>query len=601
MSRAFIPATRVALVNVALLLGFGVLLARLFHLHVWEQPDLLKFVEENRKMFQVIPARRGDLLDTRGNLLATSSTTRTVGLDPQTVDDSSRDLWPDLARLAGIPLASVEEAVARKTRPGDRHDREVRLVRWVKLAEGIDETTYEAIEALGIRGVYGNRHYTRAYPAGRLASHVLGFVNKEGTAVTGAERVFDYYLRGQNGWRETERDGRRRELARFREREVEPADGLGVQLTLDQTVQHVIETEMDRLVREFAPAGISIIVSEPASGAVLGLANYPDFDPNRFWEEPVDAHRNRAVSDLFEPGSTFKIVPAAAALNEGVVAPSDVFETGVERVSFRGRTLRLPGDHHHYDRLSVHDIVVKSSNRGAAWLGLTLGEDRLHAYAQAFGFGQKTGLDLVGEIPGILHPVKEWDGLTITRLPMGHAVSATPMQVHCAMSVVANRGVLMEPRVARRVFDAEGRDLVRFPPEARHRVVSSEVADTLTGMLIDVAGEEGTARQAALEGYEVAGKTGTTQKIIDGRYSRTHHVASFTGFFPARNPALVITVVVDDPQLSGVGYGGRVAAPAFQTIARELIAYLGIPPSRPDDAFLAYEKSLDDWTRRPAN
>jgi cell division protein FtsI/penicillin-binding protein 2 len=433
---------------------------------------------------------------------------------------------------------------------------------------------------------------------------VLGYVNHEETPVTGVERFFDYYLRGQDGWRETERDGRRRELAQFRAREVAPADGLNVALSVDLMVQHIVEQEVARLAAEYNPESVSVIVSEPSTGAVMAMANYPTYDPNEFYNTnkyPIDSQRNRALTDLIEPGSTFKIVPAAAALNEGIVAPEDIFQTGVERVSYKGRSLKLPSDHHTYDSLSMHDIVVKSSNRGAAHLGLILGENRLHDYAEAFGFGEKTGFDLGGEVSGTLHSVKNWDGLTITRLPMGHAVSATPMQIHGAMSVIANKGVLMEPLIAERVFDAVGNDIVHFSPKAKRRVVSTEVAQTVADMLVDVVGKDGTARKAAIDNYSVAGKTGTTQKIVNGKYSRQHHVASFSGFFPANNPALVITVVVDEPQLKGVGYGGSVSAPAFRNIAEACIAYLGIRPSRPDASFLALKHSRYDRSRRISN
>jgi len=249
----------------------------------------------------------------------------------------------------------------------------------------------------------------------------------------------------------------------------------------------------------------------------------------------------------------------------------------------------------------MHEVVVKSSNRGAAHLGLLLGESRLHDYATAFGFGEKTGCDLGGEISGTLHDVKAWDGLTITRLPMGHAVSATPMQVHSAMSVIANDGILMEPMLTKRVFDNQGEDVIRFSPKAKRRVISSEVAGTISKMLADVVGENGTARRAAIENYAVAGKTGTTQKIVDGRYSNQHHVASFSGFLPADRPQLVVTVVVDEPRLNGVGYGGSIAAPAFRNIAEACIAYLGIRPSRTAEAFLALQPSTYDRSRRLTN
>ena len=604
MSKAFVSTARAALVSSAVAFAFCVLIGRLFYLHVWEQEALLEHVESNRRMVQIIEARRGNVVDNRGNLLATTHTRIDLGVDPQSVRETDREKFTELANLIDQPLEKVIRAIETKTRKGSDHAQAVSLIKWAYLAKGLDEDTYDKVRELGIKGVYGNRKYSRTYPSGKLAAHVLGYVNNEETPVTGVERFFDYYLRGQDGWRETERDGRRRELAQFRAREVAPADGLNVALSVDLMVQHIVEQEVARLAAEYNPESVSVIVSEPSTGAVMAMANYPTYDPNEFYNTkkyPIDSQRNRALTDLIEPGSTFKIVPAAAALNEGIVAPEDIFQTGVERVSYKGRSLKLPSDHHTYDSLSMHDIVVKSSNRGAAHLGLILGENRLHDYAEAFGFGEKTGFDLGGEVSGTLHSVKNWDGLTITRLPMGHAVSATPMQIHGAMSVIANKGVLMEPLIAERVFDAAGNDIVHFSPKAKRRVVSTEVAQTVADMLVDVVGKDGTARKAAIDNYSVAGKTGTTQKIVNGKYSRQHHVASFSGFFPANKPALVITVVVDEPQLKGVGYGGSVSAPAFRNIAEACIAYLGIRPSRPDASFLALKHSRYDRSRRISN
>lgn len=602
MSKAFVSSYRASLVSCAVAFAFCVLLGRLFYLHVWEQAALMEHVSSNRKMINVIEARRGNIVDSKGNLLATTRTAYDIGVDPQAFLEDDRDKLIELAKILGKPLADIEYLVDTKTRKGSEHAKEVRLIRWAALAKDVDEATNDAVSELRIRGVYGNSKYSRAYPAGKLAAHVLGYVNKEETPVTGIERFFDYYLRGQDGWRETEKDGKRRELAEFREREVESSDGLNVELSIDQMVQHIVEAEVTRLAEEYSPNGISVIVSEPSTGAVLAMANYPTYDPNEFFNTkkyPIDSQRNRALTDVIEPGSTFKIVPAAGALNERIVTSSDIFQTGSSRVSYRGRSLKLPGDHRTYDELSVHDIVVKSSNRGAAHLGIALGEKRLHDYAAAFGFGEKTGCDLGGEVSGTLHKVKHWDGLTITRLPMGHAISATPMQVHAAMSVIANDGVLMEPLLTKRIFDSLGNDVIRFMPKAKRRVVSTEVAVIMGQMLADVVGKEGTARKAWIENYMVAGKTGTTQKIVNGQYSRQHHVASFSGFFPADNPALVITVVVDEPKFKGTGYGGTVSAPAFRNIAEACIAYLGIRSSRQD---IAYQPtSIYDRTRRLSN
>lgn len=579
MNHPFISGSRFLLLALAVTLCFTALLGRLYFLHVHKSASLVEEAQESRSRLVTLGARRGDIVDSRGNLLATTSAVVTVGVDPHVLQPEDFTKIDELADLLRMDAALVREKFLEQTRMVQTETGlEERAIRWHKLAEGIEEPVYEQVNALGIRAVYGNRHYERQYPGGPLAAHILGFVNRSGQPSFGVEAKMDFYLRGHEGWRELERDGHRRELAQFRRREVEPTPGLGVELSIDSTLQHAVEREIASLVAEFDPAAATIIVSEPATGQILALANYPSFDPNLFWEFELENHRNRAVTDRFEPGSTFKIVPAAAALNEGLVKPFDTFDCSQASVPYRGRDLRLPTDHHPLGELSVEEIVVKSSNRGAALLGLELGEDSLYRYASAFGFGEATGFDLGNEASGQLHPVRAWDGLTISRLPMGHALSATPLQVHAAMGALANDGVLMEPRTIRRVIGEEGETVLHFPPRARRRVVRPETARLVAGMLEKVVGLEGTARQAYIADYGVAGKTGTTQKIINGRYSNRHHVASFSGFFPVNNPRVVITVVVDDPQCDGVGYGGRVAAPAFRNVARACIRHLGIPP-----------------------
>ena len=297
MSKAFVSTARAALVSTTIAFAFCVLVVRLFYLHVWEQQELLEHVENNRKMVQVVEARRGNVVDNRGNLLATTHTRIDLGVDPQSVREEDNQKLPALAALIGQPLAKIKKTINTKTRKGSARAKEVSLIKWGFLAKGLDEDTYESVRELGIKGVYGNRKYSRTYPSGQLAAHVLGYVNHEETPATGAERFFDYYLRGQDGWRETERDGRRREMAQFREREVEPADGLNVALSVDLMVQHIVEKEIARLAAEFDPQSVSIIVSEPSTGAVLAMANYPTYDPNEFYNTkkyPIDSQRNRA-------------------------------------------------------------------------------------------------------------------------------------------------------------------------------------------------------------------------------------------------------------------------------------------------------------------
>jgi len=361
--------------------------------------------------------------------------------------------------------------------------------------------------------------------------------------------------------------------------------GLNVELSLDRIIQGIVEKELKHVVEEFNPLSASVIVGDPESGSIFALANVPDFDPNHFNKYELSAQRNRAVSDLYEPGSTFKIVPVCGALNEGIVYGNQIIDCSVSTYQNGSRRLRLPSDHHPLGKISVHKIVQKSSNRGAAQLGIKLGSNRLYDYCQRFGFGEKTDFGIGGERKGTLHHPSKWDGLTITRLPMGHSVSVTPMQIHAAMAAVANNGILMKPRFINRVFDEKGKTVVSFDPKPVRRVVSAEVARNVSNMLVDVVSPEGTAKQAIIEGFQVAGKTGTTQKIIDGKYSNRHHVASFSGYFPADNPAVMITIVVDEPKMTKgrLGYGGSVAGPSFQRIGKQIISYLGLKPQDKKD------------------
>ena len=359
-------------------------------------------------------------------------------------------------------------------------------------------------------------------------------------------------------------------------------------------VQHIVERELENIVDEMNPKGATIIVSDPSTGYILGLANYPSFDLNYYNEADLASQRNIAVTDIFEPGSTFKIVVASAALEESIVTLDTKFNCGNNVIWVKGKALKLPRDSHDHGLMSVEEIVMKSSNRGAAHLGVKLGAKRLYKYARAFGFGEKTQFPFGGEVRGMLHPVKKWDGLTITRLPMGHAVGVTPMQIHFAMSTIANGGILMKPQVVKQIVSKEepvfvddnGASVLPFEPTQKRRVLSKQTAQTMAKLLTGVVSPDGTANGAAIEGFEVAGKTGTSQKIIDGQYSSSHHVGSFSGFFPASRPRVAITVIVDDAQLKGrIAYGSTVAVPSFKAISEQLIQYLGINPIEPINTY----------------
>ena len=584
----------------ALTICFSVVTGRLIQLQWVKHEGLSKIVEQNRTELRTLHAGRGDVVDVRGNLLAGSREVYAVGVDPHSL---SEDIKPGkkkkLARILGVEKKTLEKKFSRRTRLKDGpHGPKPVDVRWVELADQVDQKAYERVQELGIRGVYGNRKFERYYPAGETAAHLLGFVNKQGVPVTGIERFMDFYLSGQDGWRRYEEDGKQRELVQYRDREIPPRHGFHVELTIDTMAQHMVEEVMGGLVEKYQPKGATVIVSEPATGSIIALANYPSFDPNEYQEYPIGNHRNRAVTDIMEPGSTFKAMTVAAAFNEGLVDPQDRLDVSQEYVEYDGREISLPSDHKNYDELSVEEILVKSSNRGAALLGMLLGEEKLYEYAKAFGFGERTGYGPSAEENGILHEISEWDGLTISRMPMGHAVSATPLQIHYAMATIANDGISVKPRVVKRVFE-KGNDAaeIRFDPKPSSRVLKPRVARNVCEIMTGVASERGTAKKARIPGFEVAGKTGTTQKIINGRYSSKHHISSFVGFFPASNPELVISVFVDDAQMSGYAYGGLVAAPAFRKIGEKLIRYMGIQPVQKEKSQLALENNdAFDWT-----
>lgn len=584
MSKGFASNYRIVVLAVCIFLCFGGVGVRLVFLHVIDRDQLLRYVDKARR--QIIPdkAKRGDIIDARGNVLATSRSLVVVGVDPQMLRKGDEAKWPELAALLDLPLKELETILNTKTRPGKPGDTdsEERDVRWAKLGENITEETYDKITALKVKGVYGDRTYCRAYPHNQLAAHIIGYVNKEGVPSSGLESFADFFLRGQDGWRESEKDGRQHEMAQFRTREVPAANGFSLVLSLDSSIQHIVEVELEEIAKKFNPEKATIIVSDPQTGFILALANYPTFNLNEFNKASLESQRNIAICDQLEPGSTFKIVAASGALNEGLVSKETRFDCSLEKVEYKGRVRGLPREAHPFPNpmLSVADIVSHSSNKGAAQLGMLLGEQRMYDYARKFGFGEKTGFPCGGEIDGDLAHPSKWDGLTITRLPMGQSIAATPLQIHYAMGVIASKGLLLRPQIIREVRDARGERVYRFDAASRGRVISESTAELMAYLLTRVASVDGTAAAVAIPNYEVAGKTGTAQKIINGHYSTTHHVGSFVGFFPASQPRVVISVIVDDGHLpsGGMASGALVAGPSFKRIGEQLIPLLDIKP-----------------------
>ncbi|HEX2853176.1 MAG TPA: penicillin-binding protein 2 [Opitutaceae bacterium] len=628
MSKGFASSYRIVLLATGLFACFAGLGARLVWIQVTKRDDLVRNLVKARVHREDLWARRGDILDSRGNLLATSRSLMEIVADPQFLRAEDESKWPQLATLLGVPLPELRTLLTTKFRSvtaaipapaaspapapaglvinfkssfeatppanspaapvavpaGNPAAPTLEPIQWVKLSSHVPESIYAQIEKLGIRGVRGERIYRRAYPHGQLAAHIIGYVNDAQQPATGIESYADFYLRGQNGWRESEKDGRKRELAQFRSREVPRADGYTVALSLDCNVQDIVEQELEYIAQKFQPEKATIIVSDPRTGFILAMGNYPTFDLNEYRKVPKEAQasmKNIAVTDVYEPGSTFKIVAASGAINEGLATATSRFDCSIDRIEYRGKIRGLPREDHHFAEprsVPMSQIISYSSNRGAAQLAMALGEERFYSYARAFGFGQPAGFPVGGEVGGTMHAPnsKGWDGLTITRMPMGHAVDCTALQMHMGMGVIASGGNLLQPQVVQEIRDPAGEAIYRYGPIVKHRAISEATARTMARLLMGVASKEGTGLNAVISGYEVAGKTGTTQKIINGRYSERHHVASFVGFFPATNPQIAISVIVDGADAhapGGIAYGSGVAAPSFKRIGEQLIAY----------------------------
>jgi len=604
MSKGF-ASNRLTLLAIGVLACFTGVGVRLVFLHVVDRDELLGFVDKARRQIVVEHARRGTILDAKGNLLATSKSEVTLAVDPWSLVEylesdhndvrrarkagDERSKRVQLAALLGLSVTEVEKAFAPTMRSikieADHRDGKVdgqTRDRWVKLREGLDEPTFAQIEALKIRGLTHERIYRRVYPGGGLAANLIGYVNKECSPVTGAELHFDLYLKGEDGWIESEQDGARRELAQFRSREVAVQDGNDVVLTIDSVVQHIIEDELRTIAAKYNPNFATIIVSEPQTGRILGMASTPSYDLNNYSKSSPEAQKNHAVTDMIEPGSTFKIVAAGAALDLGLVTPAAACDCGITSINYKGRDLKLPKEDHPFGQLTVAEIVSHSSNRGAAQLAMLMGEDRFYEYARRYGFGQTTKFQLGGEIRGVLEAPAHWDGLTITRMPMGHSIAATPLQIHMAMSTIANGGARLRPQIIQEIRDASGNVIRSFAPEKVEQVLRPSTAALMAQLLHGVVGPGGTADGFDIKGFEVAAKTGTTQKLVDGKYSSTHYVGSFVGFFPASRPEVVISVIVDDAQVpNDKNYGRAVAAPSFKHVAEQLVQYLDIKPAQP--------------------
>lgn len=554
---------RATAVAVALLAGWGVLVVRLSVLHLGPNESLKARVRSMRNVEERILVGRGRILDRNGQLLALDLPVKNVCVDPAVVlsNGQARAVSAQLARVLDLPPAQVFDRV---NRPGRRYEPVARLVR---------EEVAVQVERLKLPGVFFEPLTTRYYPHDALACHLLGFSNKEGVGSAGLEQRWDPLLKGRPGLRQSERDGQRHEIYTRRTLEIEPQEGADIYLTLDQNIQYFVERALDAAMTNFHPEAAWAIVEEVRTGAILAMASRPAYDLNGYNETSADTRLNRAVGVNYEPGSVFKVGVVAAALNEGLIATNDQFDCENGMWFYAGRPLR---DFHPYGILDVTGILRKSSNIGAAKIAVMLGPERLHRYLSEYGLGRPTGLEVPGEEAGQLHPVADWSKLSITRVAMGHEVAVTALQMLNVLCCIGNDGFLMRSHVVQKVVDKNGVVLRETKPEALARPITERTAVLMRSMLAEVTREGGTGTKAAVKGYNVAGKTGTAEKIVAGHYVKDANVSSFMGLLPAEKPQIGIIVVLDNPQ--PLRTGGVTAGPVFALIAEPVAHYLDIRP-----------------------
>jgi cell division protein FtsI (penicillin-binding protein 3) len=543
--------------------GFMVVLSRLVTLQILQAAELTVKADRQHQKTVSLQGARGAIVDRHGKMLAMNLEVPSVFGVP-TVLESPAKAAQSLSPILHVRTAELERKL--------RQDRG-----FVWLARKLDPEQGRRLEQLSLEGIGVVMEGRRFYPKGPLLSHVLGFAGMDGEGLEGLELRFESHLRGEKRVVVLQRDALGRTVFPKGLAEESPAPGHNLVLTIDEVIQYLAEKELEEAVARTGAKSGTIILVEPQTGALLALAISPRFDPNAVSALGPDRWRNRALTDAYEPGSTMKAIIAAAALEEGVIRPDTMVFGENGRLPVANTVIH---DHEKLGWVSFAQVIQKSSNIGAAKTGMALGDQRLYRYLQAFGFGQRTEIDLPGETVGLLKHPREWGRRSVASISMGQEIGVTPIQMVAAIAAIANGGVLMRPYVVSEIRDDQGRLLHRFLPHVKRRVISPETAREVAAILEGVV-TDGTGGKAAIPGFRVAGKTGTAQKIDPqtGTYSTSQFVGSFVGFVPADHPRLAIIVVIDEPQ--GEAWGGTVAAPVFNRVGAQVLNYLGVSSNEP--------------------
>ena len=590
---------------IVLVIVFTGLSARLVYVQVVKHEEYAERAMEQRTRKVVLPAYRGRIYDTSGELLVENFPTQDVSVDRKTLRNidictrglahaaglrpkAYRRLYPDeeirqryAERVAHLIEGAIGEEAADKIVDLAKVDSNRK---WLPLAKKLDHDVAARLQKIlkeeKLSGLLFEDSIKRFYPNPRAACHLLGTVANTGVGQFGIEREFNDILSGVDGSRRVERDGHRQEITKYRGEDIPALDGKDVFLTIDMGLQNIVDNALVSPISKHKPEKVMVILMDPITGAVLAMSNRPDFD----LETREGNKRNFAISDRLEPGSIMKIISLSACYDSGAVVAADkIFcHNGSYNEGPGYKTLM---DHHPYGYLTPGMVLAKSSNVGTYMMVKEMGRHTLYSYMRDFGLGSKTGIALTGEVAGLVHKPNSrfWSKTTLSRVGIGYEVDVTALQMVTALCAVANGGHLMQPQVVDRVLDASGKPVYQLKPHKVRRVISEEAASQMRDDMQLVMGEDGTGKLGNVEGYSVAGKTGTARKLKKDRskgYWKGHYVVSFMGFLPAENPRLAAIVIVDDPVGEGVSlYGGTVAAPIFSEIAREAMKYMGVEPS----------------------
>jgi len=559
---------------------FIIVFARAYQLQVVQSQKLAALAERQyQRMVPLVP-RRGIIYDRKREEMAISMEVDSVFAQPGKVLNLK-----EAAHKIGSILGKNPEILRKKI----KEDKP-----FVWLERGINPDQRAAIGKLGMEGINFLKETKRFYPQGETGGHIIGFAGIDSKGLEGVELAYDEFIRGEPGYVLISKDALGRSIAPENPGLHRSGEGCEIVLTIDKNIQYIAERELKKAVQARSAKGGMALVMNPKTGEILALALQPPFDPNRFTSFSPHAWKNRAITDAFEPGSTFKVFLLAAALEEGIAAPRDVFFCENGSYTLGGKVIH---DLHKHGWLSLGEIIKVSSNIGASKVGKKLGRGTFHRYLNNFGFGLKTGIDLPGEVPGFLPAPQHWSEVGLANISFGQGLSLTTLQLSTALSAIANGGIMMRPFVVREVLGPQGNVLKENQPRWLRRVISPETAKIVGLILKTVTEEGGTGKAASIPGYEIAGKTGTAQKALtNSRGYSDKRIGSFIGFAPAGNPQVLISVIIDEPQ--GVAFGGVVAAPAFKGIAEQILPYMGIYPKGVTYLVKAASPNLRDEEQR---